>query len=297
MKKLNYLALAALAATAMNMNAEGVTFGNPKDAEGNYIVKWDPAKQAFAESNDWEIDETIIFAIDLTGTPLADAIKQPSRNPAVLGRGLAYDLYVTSCPEETTGKKNIDGRLMHIKDNVYGMTVNFFQQHTTRYADEGFLPNSDYSEYEATKPGAETTWNANIFPFGWSADNPGAEWWDGVATPIQGEFQFGCAAYTGTKTSPEFFYSDVTPEDYSPFEGLPAAAFNDMVKTWGGYADPKFYNDAKTSAVESIAVETQTVSSEYFDLQGRKVANPGKGIYIRQDLKSDGSVKSVKVLK
>ena len=132
MRKLNYLALAALAAAALNAQAEDYTYGNPKDENGNYIVKYDLEKGAFAEANDWEIDETIVFAIDVTGTPLADALKNPSRNPAVLGRGVAYDLFMTSAPEGTEGKMNIDGRLMHIKDNIYGMTVNFYQQHVSQ---------------------------------------------------------------------------------------------------------------------------------------------------------------------
>lgn len=180
MRKLNYLALAALAATAINVQAQ-TTYGNPKDEDGFYIVKWDMDKGAFADANDWEVDETFVFAIDLTGTPFVDAMAQPSRNPAVLGRGLAYDLYPTS-PSEENGTASIDYRMFHIKDNVYGMVVNFFQQHTSRYKDLGLVPNADYSEYLATTADEVTTWDGNLFPFGWSADNPGAEWWDGIAT-------------------------------------------------------------------------------------------------------------------
>lgn len=295
MRKLNYLALAALAAASLNAQAQTeYTYGNPKDAEGNYIVKYDMEKGAFAEANDWEIDETIVFAIDVTGTPLADALKNPSRNPAVLGRGVAYDLFMTSAPEGTEGKMNIDGRLMHIKDNIYGMTVNFYQQHVSRYADAGMGPNSDYSDYEALKPGAVVSWNSNIFGFGWAADNPGAEWWDGVAAPQTDSFPFACAPYTGTKTSPEFFYGDVTPADQCPFEGLDPGAFHSMCDAWGGYAAPDAFKIAL--AVEGIAADAETVSSAYYDLQGRKVAQPEKGLYIRQDVKADGSVSAVKVI-
>ncbi len=77
MRKLNYFALAALAATAINVQAQ-TTYANPKDEDGFYIVKWDMEKGAFAESNDWEVDETFVFAIDLTGTQFADEIGRAS---------------------------------------------------------------------------------------------------------------------------------------------------------------------------------------------------------------------------
>ncbi|MDE5645570.1 MAG: hypothetical protein K2I45_08020 [Muribaculaceae bacterium] len=297
MRKLNYLALAALAAASINAQADDYTYGNPKDAEGNYIVRYDLEKGAFAESNDWEIDETIVFAIDLTGTPLADALKNPSRNPNVLGRGVAYDLFMTSAPEGTTGKMNIDGRLMHIKDNIYGMTVNFYQQHVSRYADAGMGPNSDYSDYEALQPGAVVTWDSNIFGFGWSATNPGEEWWDAVAAPQTDSFPFACAPYTGTKTSKEFFYGDVTPAEECPFAGLDPAAYHDMCDSWGGYAAPTAEAFGAATPVETIAAEAATVNSTYFDLQGRQVSAPAQGVYIRQDVKADGSVSAVKVVK
>jgi len=296
MRKLNYLALAALAATAMNVQAQ---VANPKDADGKYIVKWDLEKGAFAEANDWEIDETFVFAVDVTGSPLADALKTPSRNPEILGRGVAYDLFVTSAPEGTEGAKNIDGRLIHIKDNVYGMVVNFFQQHVSRYHDAGLLPNADYTDYECLHPGAVVEWNSNIFGFGWSETNPGAEWWDGVATPMTDCMEFSCAPYTGTKKSPEFFYGDIVPADYCPFESLDAAKYHEMCDSWGGYAPAKFWDDIQklNAGVGSVVSDAATVSSAYYDLQGRKIAEPSRGLYIRQDVKADGTIETVKVVK
>ena len=63
MRKLNYLALAALAAAALNAQAEDYTYGNPKDENGNYIVKYDLEKGAFAEANDWPTRSRILRAI------------------------------------------------------------------------------------------------------------------------------------------------------------------------------------------------------------------------------------------
>ena len=294
MKKVTLL-FAAAALLAGSASAQ--TFGNPKDKDGNYIVKWDPVKQAFAESNDFEIDETIIFAIDVTGTGFETPLAGSSRNPAVLGRGMAFDIYTTSAPEGTTGKMNIDGRLMHIKDNVYGMTVNFFQQHTTRYGDAGLEPNADFTEYACCTPGYVVTWNGNFFPFGWAADNPGAEWWDGIATPIQGAFPFACAPYTGTKTSAEFFYGDLGGENECPWPGLDPGAAHSMCDNWGGYAAPENY-EAAASVTDITVEDAETVGVNLFNLQGQKLnAEPDHGMFIRQELKANGAVKAVKVVK
>lgn len=301
MKKFTLLFAAAslLAGTA---NAE--TFGNPKDKDGNYIVKWNPETESFATSNDWEIDETFIFAVDVTGTSFETALQGTSRNPAVLGRGMAYDLYVDNAPEGTTGKGNIDGRLIHIKGNVYGMVVNFFQQHATRYADDFFVPNADYSDYEVLQEGHVVVYNANLFPFGWAADNPGAEWWDAVATPSGGEFPFASAPYTGTKTSPEFFYGDVTPADYCPLPGLDAGAYHSMCDGWGGYAAPEHYEAALsfgsngTDGINDTAISVETVAVNFFNLQGQKLnVEPENGVYIRREIKADGSVEARKLVK
>lgn len=296
MRKLNYLALAAIAATALNTQAQ---VANPKDADGKYIVKWDIEKGAFADANDWEIDETFVFAVDLKGTPLADALKTASRNPKVLGRGVAYDLFVTSAPEGTEGQMNIDGRLVPIKDDVYGMVVNFFQQHASRFRDAGLLPNADFSEYGCLEPGAVVEWNSNIFGFGWSETNAGEEWWEGVSAPMTDCMEFSCAPYTGTKTSPDFFYGDIAPEGYCPFDGLDAGAYHSMCDAWGGYAPVEFWDEIQklNSGVSAILSDTAIVSSTCYDLQGRKIAEPERGLYIRRDVKADGTVKSVKVVK
>jgi hypothetical protein len=296
MKKVYLLAAAAMLATTAS---NATTFGNPtEEYDGNtyYIVKWDPETHAFASSNDWEIDETFIFAIDVKGTPLESALETPSRNTAVLGRGVAYDLYVTNAPEDATGT-NIDGRLVHIEGTIYGLTMNFFQQHTSRYKDSGLWPNEDYTEYGATTVGNVVTWDSNIFGFGWSADNPGQEWWDAVASPIQGEFAFRCAPYTGTKTSPLYYYAD-SDADSCPFEGLDPAAYHSMCDSWGGYAAPSDYD--KVASVKNVLSESSSpvVSTEYYNIQGMRLNEvPQKGLYIERNIKADGSSKVSKIVK
>lgn len=53
------------------------------------------------------------------------------------------------------------------------------------------------------------------------------------------------------------------------------------------------------SGIEGVVDNgVETVASEYYDLQGRKLYNePANGLFIRKDIKADGSVKSVKVVK
>lgn len=53
---------------------------------------------------------------------------------------------------------------------------------------------------------------------------------------------------------------------------------------------------AYVNGIKSIANDANVVSSTYFDLQGRKIANPAAGLYIRRDVLSDGSIKAVKTV-
>lgn len=49
-------------------------------------------------------------------------------------------------------------------------------------------------------------------------------------------------------------------------------------------------------AVESIATDSDAVSTVYYDLQGRRVANPDKGIYVKSETLTDGTVRTSKVV-
>ncbi|WP_295731574.1 hypothetical protein [uncultured Muribaculum sp.] len=51
------------------------------------------------------------------------------------------------------------------------------------------------------------------------------------------------------------------------------------------------------SGIGDIVADGEAVASEYFDLQGRKVAGEAKGIMIKKMTMADGSVKAVKVVK
>lgn len=49
-------------------------------------------------------------------------------------------------------------------------------------------------------------------------------------------------------------------------------------------------------AVESIQEDQESVSTEFYDLQGRKVTNPENGIYVKSEKLSDGTVRTSKVI-
>ena len=51
------------------------------------------------------------------------------------------------------------------------------------------------------------------------------------------------------------------------------------------------------AGVESLVDSADVISVEYFDLSGRKVVNPEKGVYIKRQRLSDGSARSVKIAK
>lgn len=280
MKKISFLLGAALlGVTAANAQDADVVFANPTLEDGSFIVKYDLEKGAFCESNDFEIDETFVFAIDVTGTPYATALTEPSRNPNILGRGMAHDFYVNNdvCAfEHYQNGGNLDGRLFHIKDNIYGATFNLFQLATGRYKDScyGLYTEDGVDKYDALKEGAVVTFGSNLFGFGWSATNPGEEWWDAISAPIT-NLWFHTAPYTGTKTSPDFYFDDF--HEGSVFEGCES--------TWAdkGYAMPEDYSKAvNPDAVEAIAEDYSNAKAEYFTLHGIHVANPEHGIFIRR---------------
>lgn len=64
---------------------------------------------------------------------------------------------------------------------------------------------------------------------------------------------------------------------------------------WDGVETTSDIFTIETDSVESIQA-TVPVSVEYYDFQGRKVSNPGKGLYIRRMQLSDGTFKSEKVV-
>jgi len=194
MKKLFFLAATAI--VAMSANA-AYTLNNPVGTDGRYIVKYDCAAGQFAASNDMEMDEAFTFAVDVTGTWLADWLVAA---PTAVGatRGIAINKW--------TSKGDVDGetnRLKQITGNIYGMTVSYDQ-----------IATGDFSE--ARMKDSVLYVYGQIFGFEFTADNPGAGWWMWGENPVDitkapaspDDALFAFAPYTGNKTSAEFYTSD-----------------------------------------------------------------------------------------
>lgn len=168
---------------------------NPIGADGRFIVKWDCENEKFAESNDFEADETFTFAVDITGTVYEEFVKKANAEGAT--RSLAFNKW------SDKGDFNGDAvRLLPIKDNIYGATFNLFQEGS-----------KDLKEAAAVEDAVLYIYG-QIFCYEYTAENPGIGWW---IWPIEvQEFKavdsdcfFATLPYTGTKTSPEFVNSDM----------------------------------------------------------------------------------------
>ena len=51
------------------------------------------------------------------------------------------------------------------------------------------------------------------------------------------------------------------------------------------------------AGIESLSLSGNVISSEYFDLSGRKVSNPQNGVFIKKSVLDNGQVKTTKILK
>ncbi|MDP4239256.1 MAG: hypothetical protein Q8904_07290 [Bacteroidota bacterium] len=274
MKKIT-LFIALFMAWGVNaLNAQ--TLNNPKDANGNQIYKWDCAKDQFATSNDFEIDETVVFAVDVTGTPLEAWLKETPPNAGEI-RSIGFVFWT----QWGTGGP-LDGRFVQIKGNIYGATLNFSQFIKSRQYQNILLQGIATGETTTTNAftvGTITQIYGNIFGFGYTPTNNGAEWWKLAMTTA---VSMNSAAYTGTKTSPEFYNSD-----YNFFTAESSA--------WDGYAPPcVVINDIKNTYVSDSPV----VGYEYYSLLGGKLTiQPEKGFFIQKAIRADGTYSTTKIFK
>lgn len=222
MKKL-FLLLAA-AAVSFAANA-AYTLNNPIGADGRYIVKYNCEAGQFAEANDFEADEVVTIAVDVTGTWLADWLKG---TPAAEGasRGVAINNWTS------LGDTNGDfRRFKQIDGNVWGLTMKLSE----------LLVNAELAP-QAVMTDSVVYVYAQLFGFEYTAENPGAGWWmwEGEVDVTQADGSdcfFATAPYTGTKTG-ETFYGDEVGSGIYGF-GL------------AGYAAPC----AIATAVENVATE------------------------------------------
>ena len=217
MKKFFFFVAASLVSATMFAH----TLNNPIGADGRYIVKYDCAAGQFAQANDMELDETFVFAVDVTGTWLENWLKD---TPFAEGasRGLAINKWTSR--GDVNGDTN---RMKQISGNIWGMTVNYAQ-----------IATGDFSE--SLKKDSILYVYAQIFGFEYTADNPGAGWWmwaDQEVNTTQAEGAdclFTFAPYTGTKTSPELYADDFEDGDIYGFQvtgyAAPCVDFNEAIE-------------------------------------------------------------------
>lgn len=271
------LFVATFLLVVLGVNAQ--TLNNPKDADGFYIVKWDCANNTWAASNDFEVDQTFTFAIDITGTPFVDWLKG---TPTAAGATRSIAINKWSNYGEVNGLTN---RLKQISGNIYGATWNIAQMGAA---------GSTFDVVGATGIDSVVFIYGQVFGFEYTADNAGAGWWmwpDGVPEgtaidPGAGNGAiFKTLPHTGTKTSPEF-YNDDYPGMFDFDAGLAAVQ---------GYT----LACAVPTGIQTIqASNSPVVGHEYYNFQGQKLSQkPQTGLFIDKAIKADGTTVSTKVFK
>jgi hypothetical protein len=275
MKKITLFISVFLMAWTVNVNAQ---LNNPKDANGNQIFKWDCASNQFATANNFEIDETIVFAVDVTGTPLEAWLAATA--PTGQTRSIGFDF------NTQWGGGGCDGRFIKIKGNIYGATLNFAQLITSRQNQVKLLNVGDaVTGGNAFTIGEIVNLNSNIFGFAFTATDPGADWWE---LPLQGASgaTLTTAPYTGTKTSVAFYKTDTDDSNFFP------GSFTD----WMGYAAPCA---TIPTAVKNVFVSNSpVVAYEYYSILGDKLSiKPVSGMFIQKSIREDGTSSTIKVFK
>ena len=268
MKKLYFLLATMLVAVSANA---AYTLNNPIGEDGRYIVKWDCQTGTWAESNDFEVDEAVTIALDLTGTWLEEWLKG---TPGVEGatRGVALNHWTNYGPVNQDIR-----RLKQISGNIYGVTW-ILKSHFE----------SDSIQAEVSKIDSVVYVYGQLFGFEYTADNPGAAWWQWGDNAIDetkadgADCLFATMPYTGTKTSPIFYGDD---EGFPDIFGFGLA----------GYGAPCL--PLETDGLEDIIEHFDVVSVEYFNILGQKLAElPQSGIFIKAMTLSNGKRISQKVI-
>lgn len=136
MKKV--FAFVAVALFCTNIFAQNCKLNNPTDANG-YIVLWDCANDDFAESNNFMPGQTVTLAFDVTGSVWETAIQgsAPEGTTLIPAIHMWFDI-VKNGDSQGSGDCNPEiERLMQIRDNIYGFTINLAQVLDAKSAGNG----------------------------------------------------------------------------------------------------------------------------------------------------------------
>ena len=145
------------------------------------------------------------------------------------------------------------------------------------------------SGFEGTPLEVLTTWPANV---------TGLVFND-VAVDVTGmrgvENSLPSSIIAGEKYISQFSFNIEGNELVQNPENLVVTAFIiDMTTGKIVNSNKKYFKEA---GVDQIGIDSTVVAQEFYDLSGRKISNPEKGIYILKQRLSNGSVKTLKVAK
>lgn len=190
----------------------------PKAVDGGYIVQWDctanGGQGAFASANTMEYNETFIIAVNLHGTALGEwVMAQPSAPQYTRG-------VVLNMMRDDQGQEYADNgaRLWHIRDTIFGATVNFKQLQMKNGSANNNPSNNQRTQIHARLFGHETAFGAcagsvttQSSKGWWQWSDGGANGWPSTGSWTHGyihrntdNYFFQFAPYTGTKSATTF---------------------------------------------------------------------------------------------
>ena len=262
MKKVFLLVASALLAVGL---AQAIN--NPKYTVGTntfYVVQWDCENDYWAASNEFEVDQTFTFAVDISDK--ADLVAWVADAPAGVTRSIAANIWAGA------DMQGIDIRLHNIQDNIYGATINLKQIALGR----GKTLVKDDDGNKADDIGQFTAFSATFF--GYARDASGASGVSWYVLPYANISDvFSTLEYTGTNISPAFTYGN-NPK------------MNDDENLSGSEVPCKFEGGL---GIGDVIANGKTIVG-YYSILGVKLNDaPASGIFIEKY--SDGT--SAKIVK
>ncbi|MDR0506034.1 MAG: hypothetical protein LBH32_04335 [Dysgonamonadaceae bacterium] len=280
MKKITFLFAALMLIVANNVKADSDIPANtyPSGDGILHYVMYDCSTEQIIQTLP-EVDQTFTLAIDITGhAGLLSFINDWSlTSPGQ--KSIAMHLWAG----DDSGKA-CDVRLMHIKGNIYGATINLKYLVGNAQANPVF-PADFLAAYET--PGTAFYFHAIVLGFGYGEAGEGLDWWNPGAhgTGGFGLLHVGTAPYTGAYASDKEFYGDDdTNNPYIFYQGASA-----------GLAAPCTVIE---TGITSVSVDSPIVNHEYYNLQGAKLSRqPESGLFIDKAIKANGTSSATKISK
>lgn len=206
MKKIFTIVAAALCCA--NLMAVNCKLNNPQDGNG-YIVLWDCDADDWAASNDFMPGQTVTIAFDVTGSVWEEALKgaAPEGTTLTLAAHVWFDIVKNGevVKSAVTPVAHVE-RMMQIKGNIYGATVNLAQQLEAANAGDGALVATSGTDLWARGI-------LHIANFKNADGTPGEVWWQENHDVDNGSgvCLYATSQSDGSAIDPAFTGADYTP--------------------------------------------------------------------------------------